>query len=196
MIAHVRGEVVHRDSEAVVIDVGGLGWLVHVAGLQDVPPPGQVVHLHTSLQVRDDAMDLYGFVDRPGLTLFELLITAAGVGPKLALAALRTHPPATLRDAIATGDQATLTDVPGVGKKVAQRLVLELGDKVGGAGFDPSPGTNGDAGDGDGSPRAQASEALAQLGYTRAEIAAALGNAPGTGGVEALVRHALRSMGT
>lgn len=195
MIAHVRGEVVHRDSDSVVVDVGGVGWLVHVAGLEGVPPPGQQVQLHTSLQVRDDAMDLYGFVDRAGLATFDLLITAAGVGPKLALAALRTHAPGVLRSAIATGDQGTLTDVPGIGKKVAQRLVLELGDKVGGGEFEPAVTTTGAATAGSGTDAAQAREALARLGYSSSEIARALHDAPSDAAVEDLVRHALQHVG-
>lgn len=190
MIAHVRGEVVHRDTETVVVEVGGIGWLVHVPGLADVPPPGQQVQFHTSLQVREDAMDLYGFVDRAGLTMFELLITAAGVGPRLALAALRTHAPSTLRQAIATGDRGVLTDVPGIGTKVAQRLVLELGDKVGGADvavLEPVGTGGATAG-----PVAEARQALAQLGYSASEISTALADAPTGAPVEELVTHALR----
>ena len=119
MIAHVRGRVSHRGTEFVVVDVGGVGYLVHVASLDRVPPRGEDVELHTSLQVREDSMTLYGFPDRADLELFDLLLTSSGVGPKLALAALRTHRADVLRTAIATGDVATLTAVPGIGKKSA-----------------------------------------------------------------------------
>ena len=194
MIAHVRGEVVHRGVEQVVVDVGGVGWLVHVADVAGVPPVGQTVQLHTSMQVRDDSMDLYGFIDRAGLETFDLLIQAAGVGPRLALAALRTHRPSVLRDAIALGDATTLTAVPGIGKKVAQRLILELGEKVTTVGVPGTPDvTAGTAAES--SAIGEAQEALAHLGYSAGEIRAALAGAPADAGVEDLVRHALRSAG-
>lgn len=195
MIAHVRGEVAHRDAETVVVDVGGIGWLVHVADIAAVPPVGQPVVLHTSMQVREDAMTLYGFTDRDGLTTFDLLVQANGVGPRLALAALRTHRPAVLRDAIALGDTATLIGVPGIGKKVAQRLILELGEKVTSAALDggamASAPTTAEAS----TARGEAQEALGQLGYSAAEVRAALAGAPADASVEDLVRHALRSGG-
>lgn len=194
MISHVRGEVVHRGVEQVVVEVGGVGWLVHVADVQGIPPVGQAVQLHTSLQVREDSMDLYGFADRDGLETFELLIQAAGVGPRLALAALRTHRPPVLRDAIALGDAATLTAVPGIGKKVAQRLILELGEKVAtvGAGAVTDVATAAPV---ESTAMGEAHEALSQLGYSASEIRAALAGAPADAGVEELVRHALRSAG-
>jgi len=135
MIAHVRGTVTHRIAGSVVIDVGGVGYLVHVTAADHIPAQGQEVELHTSLQVREDSMTLYGFTARSSLVLFELLLSSSGVGPKLALAALGTHRPDVLRLAIAGGDTATLTAIPGVGKKVAERLVLDLKDKVGGDGL-------------------------------------------------------------
>ncbi len=194
MIAHVRGQVAHRDSEAVVIDVGGIGWRVHVADVGAVPPVGEEVVLHTSMQVREDSMDLYGFTDRDGLATFDLLIQANGVGPRLALAALRTHRPQVLRDAIALGDATTLIAVPGIGKKVAQRLILELGERVTamdvGAMSVSTPTVGADA-----TVMGEAQEALAQLGYTAVEIRSALAGAPADASVEDLVRHALRNGG-
>lgn len=195
MIAHVRGEVAHRDTETVVVDVGGVGWLVHVADIGAVPPVGQPVVLHTSMQVREDAMDLYGFTDRDGLATFDLLIQANGVGPRLALAALRTHRPSVLRDAIALGDTSTLIAVPGIGKKVAQRLILELGEKVTSATVDGGAMTATPATAGSSTARGEAQEALDQLGYSATEIRAALAGAPADASVEDLVRHALRSGG-
>lgn len=192
MIAHVRGRVAHRDADAVVVDVGGVGYLVRVADPGAVPPVGQDTELHTSLQVREDAMDLYGFTTRTGLQTFELLISASGIGPKLGLAALRTHRPEVLRDALAMGDTATLTAIPGVGRKVAERLVLELRDKVGGV---ADAHEVADAGAGPTTPLSEARQALSQLGYTNAEIQAALAAAPDDAGTEELVRHALRSAG-
>lgn len=191
MIAHLSGTVAHRDAESVVVDVHGVGYLVHVADPGGVPPVGQDVHLHTSQQVREDALDLYGFPTRAGLATFELLMRATGVGPKLALAALRAHRPDTLRTALAHGDVAILTAVPGIGKKVADRLVLELGDKVGAIADHGIPSAGGVTA-ADATTRGQAREALQQLGYRDAEISAALADAPADSSVEELVRHALR----
>lgn len=191
MIAMVTGTVRHRDAGAVVVDVAGVGYLVHLADPSTIPPVGQEVTLHTSLQVREDSMTLYGFVDRAGLVLFELLLTSSGVGPKLALACLATMPPASLRSAIATGDLTTLTTVPGVGKKVAQRMVLELKDKVGGVGGDldltdaPTAAAAG--------PRATVTEALQGLGYAATEIREALADLDGEDEAE-LLRLVLRRL--
>ena len=195
MIAHVRGKVTHRATDHVVVDVGGVGYLLHVASLDRVPPRGEVVELHTSLQVREDSMTLYGFPDRTALELFELLLTSSGVGPKLALAALRTHRADVLRTAIATGDVATLTAVPGIGKKSADRLVLELRDRVG-AGFDVAPdGVALDGGTAASTPLGEVREALTSLGYSAAEVQAALADLDPDGTTQDLLRRALRSLG-
>ena len=194
MIAHVRGRVSHRGTDLVVVDVGGVGYLVHVASLDSIPPRGQEVELHTSLQVREDSMTLYGFADRTGLELFDLLLTSSGVGPKIALAALRTHRAEVLRTAIATGDTATLTAVPGIGRKSADRLVLELRDRVGvDFAVDEGPGT-ATAG-GPTSPLAEVREALASLGYSAAEVQAAVAGLDPDGATQDLLRRALRSLG-
>jgi holliday junction DNA helicase RuvA len=197
VITHLRGTVAHRDAGAVVVDVHGVGYLVHVAPSDDVPARGEEILLHTSLQVREDAMTLYGATDRATLALFELLLTASGVGPKLALAYIATHRPAVLRSAIASGDVATLTQVPGVGRKGAERLVLELKDKVGGlgtalVGLDGAPA----------SPAAAAAldevrDGLLALGYGTAEVQPVLaGLAEVEDDVPGLLRRALRSLGT
>lgn len=195
MIAHLRGRVSHRGTDLVVVDVHGVGYLVHVASLDGIPPRGQEVELHTSLQVREDSMTLYGFADRTGLELFDLLLTSSGVGPKIALAALRTHRADVLRTAIATGDTATLTAVPGIGKKSADRLVLELRDKVG-AGFDVGEDPTGAAAaGGPPTPLGEVREALASLGYSAGEVQAALAGLDADGSTQDLLRRALRSLG-
>jgi Holliday junction DNA helicase RuvA len=192
VIAHLRGQVAHRGTGTVVVDVQGVGYLVHVAAVDRVPPRGETVELHTSLQVREDAMTLYGFPDRATLELFELLLTASGVGPKLALAALATHRPDVLRRAIGDGDLDTITMIPGVGKKVAQRLVLELKDKVG-AGGEPLGASGPSAAGGPATPLGEAREALAALGYSAGEIQTALGSVEhDTDDVGELVRRCLR----
>lgn len=198
MIAHVRGEVMDRDAASVVVDVAGIGYLVHVTPGDRVPPRGQTVVLHTSLQVREDSLSLYGFTQRASLVLFELLISSSGVGPKLAMAALGTHHPDVLRVAIAGADIPTLTQIPGVGKKVAQRLVLELKDRVGAL----APAAE-DTGDGPGPPTdvsvtGEVRDALLALGYSAGEVRAALSNTRVDGDVDAaqLLRAALRTLGS
>lgn len=202
MIAHLRGQVRSRGGGRVVLDVHGVGYLVHVPATETIPAVGQEVELATSMQVREDSMTLYGFVDPVALQLFELLISSSGVGPKLALAALGTHRPATLRQAIADEDLATLTQVSGIGKKVAERLVLELKDKVGVVaqlgdddGLVVTPSTD------DTGTLADARAALQSLGYTAAEIAAAMRELGRGGDVARLdtataVRLALRALAT
>lgn len=173
MIARLTGRVLDRTAAAVVVDVGGVGYLVMVTPGTDIPPRGQEVSLHTSLQVREESMTLYGFTGPAELALFELLLTSSGVGPKLALAALGTHRPDVLRTAIAGGDEATLTAIPGVGRKVAQRLVLELKDRIGAVGLPALEGTGATAGSGSGVLE-EVRDALLSLGYSAAEVADAL----------------------
>jgi holliday junction DNA helicase RuvA len=196
VIAHLRGRVAHRDAGSVVVDVGGVGYLVHVTPGDRIPPRGEPVELHTSMQVREESMTLYGFTDRTSLALFELLLTSSGVGPKLALAALGTHRPDVLRTAIAGADLPTLTAIPGVGKKVAERLVLELKDKVGGAtgGELASVTAGADAGTVD-----EVRDALLGLGYSAGEVQQALAAVVADGGIGAptseLLRRCLRHLG-
>jgi Holliday junction DNA helicase RuvA len=135
MIASVRGRVAAVGPDRAVIEVGGVGLAVSctpntLATLR----VGVDARLATSLVVREDSLTLYGFVDDDARQLFELLQTASGVGPRLAQAVLAVHPPETVRRAIAGGDTATLTRVPGIGKKGAERLVLELRDRIGAPG--------------------------------------------------------------
>ena len=201
MIAQLRGQVAHRDADTVVVDVAGVGYLVHVAGGTTVPARGEQVELYTSLQVREDSMTLYGFTDRAALTMFELLLSSSGVGPRLALAALGTHRPPVLRSAIATGDVAVLTQISGVGKKVAERLVLELKDKIGAVGD-----ASADLGDvvsptGDGATSqtaaAEVREALVALGYSSAEAQRTVAGLDTRDvDTEVLLRHALRTLGS
>lgn len=196
MIRHLRGTVAHRDAGSVVVDVHGVGYLVHVTPGEDIPPRGEEVVLHTSLQVREDAMTLYGATDRATLALFEVLLTASGVGPKLALSYLSTHRPQVLRTAIAAGDVPTLTQVPGVGRKGAERLVLELKDKVAGpAGVGvAAPAT--EAGGAAPDTLAEVRDALLGLGYATAEITPVLGELASIDDDAAgLLRTALRRLG-
>ncbi len=193
MIALLRGQVLDRSDGTVVIDVSGVGYLVHVPGGTVVPAPGREITLHTSLQVREDSMTLYGFTGRDGLRLFELLLTSSGVGPRIALAALTALPTAALETALAEGDVAVLTTVPGIGRKVAERLVLELRDRVGAVLTAPA----GSAAAGDDGVLATVREALAGFGFTPLEIRGALAGMDAVEGEDsaALLRRALRELG-
>jgi holliday junction DNA helicase RuvA len=205
MISLVRGRIVSRTvagsvgrtsgqeaAATVVVDVGGVGYLVHVPAseLSRLPARGDEAVLHTSLQVREDAMTLYGFSDPTARDVFETILSISGVGPKIALAALSVHPSDALVRAIADGDVDALVLVPGVGKKLAQRIVLELKEKLGGLAVD-TPIVSGGPED---AARSEARLALIELGYTPAEAHAALAGINGDGDAADLVRAALRTL--
>lgn len=132
MIASVAGIVASVGADAAVVEVGGVGLSLHCApATLSSLRVGKPARLAASLIVREDSLTLFGFADDDEKHLFELLLTASGVGPRIAQAALAVHSPGVLRNAISQGDTSTLTQVPGVGKKGAERIVLELRDKVG-----------------------------------------------------------------
>jgi len=193
VIALLRGTVVDRADQAVIIDVQGVGYRVLVPAGAAVPLPGRDIVLHTSLQVREDSMTLYGFLDRDELRLFEQLLTSSGVGPKLALAALSALRPAVLEAAIVDADIAVLTAVPGIGRKVAERLVLELKDRVSSAIGAPA----GSVAVGEDGGIVAVREALAGFGFTPLEVRAALAQLERVPDEDtgALLRRALRILG-
>jgi holliday junction DNA helicase RuvA len=133
LIAFLEGEVVERGGDRVVLAVGGTGYeiLVPASTLVRLPAVGRIARLFTRLQVRDDAMVLFGFASVAERELFDMLITVTGVGPKLAQAFLSVLSPDALRRAVATNDVAALATVPGVGKKMAGRVAMELKDRLG-----------------------------------------------------------------
>jgi Holliday junction DNA helicase RuvA len=144
VISHVDGTVCAAGPDGAVIEVGGVGLLVQcspatLAGLR----PGERARVPTSLVVREDALTLFGFADEDERAVFELLQTASGVGPRLALAMLAVHSPDALRRAVATEDLVALTLVPGIGRKGAQRIVLELAGRLGSPREDTVPGGTG-----------------------------------------------------
>jgi len=143
MIAHVRGTVAGVAPDGAVIEVGGVGIRVQCTpGTLATLRPGERAQVATSLVVREDSLTLYGFCSDDERNVFELLQTASGVGPRLALAMLAVHAPDALRRAVSTEDLGALTMVPGIGRKGAQRIVLELKDRLGppGEGADGLPG--------------------------------------------------------
>jgi Holliday junction DNA helicase RuvA len=144
MIAHLNGTVAGISPDGAVLDIGGVGMRIQCTpGTLATLKPGERAQVATSLVVREDSLTLFGFATDDERNVFELLQTASGVGPRLALAMLAVHTPDALRRAVATEDLNALTMVPGIGKKGAQRIVLEMKDRLGspGDGGDGLPGT-------------------------------------------------------
>ena len=167
MIASVSGRVAAVSPEGAVVEVGGIGVLVQCApGTIARLRVGETATLHTALVVREDSLTLYGFASADERATFELLQTASGVGPRLAQAILAVHPPDAVRRAVATEDLGALTLVPGIGRKGAQRIVLELRHRLG------EPEATGAATlgtDAASTVRAQVRDALLSLGYAARE---------------------------
>lgn len=201
MIGSLRGTLTDAGLDgAVLVDVGGVGYRVLVApatvkALGDV---GATVSLHTHLAVREDALTLYGFATSDERACFEALIGAHGVGPALALAVLSVHSPRALRRAVADDDVGALCLVPGVGRKTAARLLIELKDRLVSSADTAgalSPLTGPDGGGGGTSARAEVREALVALGYEPEEVRTALGDLPEGDDVATLLRSALTGLG-
>jgi holliday junction DNA helicase RuvA len=188
MIALLQGEVAVRRADHVVVSCGGVGYRLAVSAetLRHVPRMGEPITLHTHLIVRDDALLLYGFATEEERDLFLLLIGVQSVGPKMALAVLSGGTPRDLLAAVAAGDTARLQAAPGIGKRTAERIVVELREKVGGlATDDPIVIARGD------DPRMLAREGLVGLGFSAQEAEKLLDGAPGDS-PEDLIAHALR----
>lgn len=188
MIGSLRGTILDRSiGGEVLVEVGGVGYRVAVpSGAVAALEPGGPAFLFTHLVVREDALSLYGFADREQRDTFEALMGATGVGPKLALAILSAHSPSALRRAVIEGDLDALTLVPGVGKRTAQRLMIELAAKLGTDAPDPV------GADGGPSARAEVRAALEGLGYGSDEVRDVLGALPADGAVEVLLKEALK----
>jgi holliday junction DNA helicase RuvA len=190
MIAMVSGTVAVRRADHVVVDCGGVGYRLAVSAetLRHVPAVGKGVLLHSHLVVRDDALALYGFATEEERELFLMLIAVQSVGPKVALAVLSGGPPRELLAAVAAGDTARLQAAPGVGKRTAERIIVELREKVGGNGTVPAALAVVRSED----PRALARDGLLGLGYTALEVDELLDGAEGDR-PEDLIAHALRT---
>ena len=189
MIALVSGTVAVRRADHVVVECGGVGYRLAVSAetLRHVPAVGKPVTLHSHLVVRDDALALYGFAAEEERDLFLLLIAVQSVGPKVALAVLSGGPPRELVSALAAGDVGRLQAVPGIGKRTAERIVVELREKVAG---ELSVARISSASPAD--PRAIAREGLLGLGFTPQEAEELLEGAPGES-AEDLIAHALKA---
>jgi holliday junction DNA helicase RuvA len=187
MIALLAGEVAVRRADHLVVACGGVGYRVAVSAetLRHVPRVGEQVSVFTHLIVRDDALQLYGFATEEERDLFLMLIAVQSVGPKMALAVLSGGPPRELLGAVAGGDTARLQAAPGIGKRTAERIVVELREKVGAVADDPIVIVRGD------DPRMLAREGLVGLGFSAQEAERLLDGAPGDT-PEDLIAHALK----
>ena len=193
MIALVSGTVAVRRGDHVIIDCGGVGYRLSVSAetLRHVPAVGKQVLLHSHMVVRDDALLLYGFATEEERELFLMLISVQSVGPKVALAVLSGGPPRELLKAVAAGDTARLQAAPGVGKRTAERIIVELREKVGATAPVSAAVAIGGAGATD-DPRILARYGLLGLGYTPVEADELLDGAEGDR-PEDLIAHALRT---
>ena len=193
MIASVEGKVGAVAADSLVIEVGGIGYRVFAApAIIATATPGGTLKLHTYHLVREDQQALYGFRTPEELGFFNLLLTVTGVGPKVALAIVGSRPTADLQLAIMTGDQAVLVSIPGIGKKLAERVIFELKEKVAAAGVAASSAVGG------GAAESEVVAALQALGYSLAEARdasrTALVDATIGGTLEDRVKAALRSL--
>jgi len=192
MIAFLRGQVAGKGTSFCLLDVDGVGYklAMSTSSLVALPAIGDDVLVHTYMHVREDEISLFGFENEAEKDAFEALITVSGVGPKVALSALSSLTPDALAAAIAAEDVATVSSVPGIGKKTAQRIILELADKLGA----PSAGGNAGGKSGSGAALAEATDALLAMGFSASEAAAALKGADETD-AHSLLKHALKRLG-
>ena len=198
MYAHIEGIVAEKEQDSIVLDANGVGYLLYVSGatLSTAPAVGERMKLYCVLNVREDAMELCGFYSREEKRMYERLRSVSGVGSKTALQILSALSVRDLSIALVSGDAAALTRVPGIGKKTAQRLVLELKDKVDDAQLTSqaasiSPKVNA------GGPEAEAIAALVSLGYSNSEAARAVSAVAGqTDEPDKLIFLALRGLGS
>jgi len=193
MIGSLRGIVMERLADGqVLVETGGVGYVVHVTPrvLAELEPTSPVF-LHIHHHMREDHQTLFGFLHRDDKVTFQSLLAAHGIGPSLALAILATHTPVALFDIVANGDTGALTLVPGVGKKTAERLMIELKNRLSLPILTPDSRTGGDT-----SVVGAVREALIGLGYSESEAREALRDAPVSADREDLLRQTLRTLGS
>lgn len=194
MIAFLTGRVSHKGAGYCLLEVNGVGYRLNMStgSLAALPAEGDTVTVHTFLYVREDELSLFGFESEAEKTAFEHLLTVSGVGPKVALATLSALSADALAAAVAAEDVAVISSVPGIGKKTAQRIILDLADKLGvpemGSGL---PGRAS----GPGAAIAETNDALLAMGFSAAEAAAALKGYQGAGDAQDVLRYALKRLG-
>ncbi|XCP83501.1 Holliday junction branch migration protein RuvA [Roseburia hominis] len=198
MISYIRGELVSIEEDKVIVDVGGVGYGIFMPGssMDRLPPIGSEVKIHTYLNVKEDAMQLYGFLSRDALRVFKLVIGVSGIGPKGGLGILSQLTPDDLRFAVMAGDAKAISAAPGIGKKTAEKLILELKDKLSiedtlehyeesSVGYTESGGQEN---------QSEAVQALVALGYGSTEALRAVRQVEASGEltVEELLKQALK----
>jgi holliday junction DNA helicase RuvA len=191
MIAHLRGKLIARHPNQVIVDAMGVGYdvTISVPTFSELPPAGGEVSLHIHTHVREDQIALYGFIRPEEKHLFEKLISVSGIGPKLAITILSGMPTSDMTSAIRGNDVARLTKIPGIGRKTAERMVLELRDKLPPAGTDQvhvMPSLS--------AVQEDVLSALMNLGYQRASAEKALGTIEKNGSFDAMFRAAMAVM--
>ena len=196
MIASLRGTLIHTDNVSGVVECSGVGFRLAVTKntLYRLPQKGQEVFLYTFLAVREDALDLYGFIDADELETFRLITAVKGVGAKIGIAILSEFSPSQLRIYIASGDAKALTAASGVGIKLAQRIVLELKDKVGAIETDDGIDLKAVGNATLNSSTKEAVAALVSLGYTQSEASLAVGRLDTSLSTEELIKQALKQL--
>jgi Holliday junction DNA helicase RuvA len=197
MIHRLRGQLVEKDAEGVVVDCGGVGYFAAASQgtVRVLPPVGEECVLHTRMVVREDAMLLFGFASRDERAVFDALVAVSKIGPKLALAVLSHMPSAEVAEAVARGDIVKFASVPGLGNKTAERVVLELRGKNLAVFAPEVAGSDGVVGGG-GGPYLEARDALAALGYSLDEAERALKDVPPQETTEKYIKEALRRIGS
>ena len=190
MISYLEGKILEKEEKFFTINVSGVGYKIfsHTGVLLKIPEAGRDAKVWTHLYVREEALDLYGFLDRDELEFFEVLISISGIGPKSALGILEVAPVASLKQAIVSEDETFFTKVSGVGRKTTQRLILELKNKLSKT-IMPVKGS-------DSEQMGEALEALVSLGYNQRDARSSLQEIPkDIKGVEAKVKAALKLLG-
>lgn len=196
MIASLRGKYIYSDNSAVVVECAGVGYKCFVTKntLYRLPEKSSEIFLYTHMVVREDAMDLYGFCDLEELNAFKLITSVNGVGAKIGIAILSEFTADKLMLAIASNDAKTLTAAAGVGIKLAQRIVLELKDKVGSVEVSDNTDIKAVANANSNSSATEAIEALVSLGYTKGEASLAVARLDGNLPTEELIKQALKNL--
>ena len=197
MYAYIRGTIVSRQTDSLVVDNQGIGYRIQASTglLQRFPAKGETALIHTYLYTREDIMALYGFPTVEDLNLFEMLLSVSGVGPKVASAIVGELSPSQFALAVITGDIKALTQVRGIGRKGAERLILELKDKLKGVEMPAAATTSGGALPIGSTVQSEAISALMVLGYSGPEAVRAVTAVQGEGlSLEDLIRLALRQL--
>lgn len=195
MIYNLRGTLTYCDQNFLVVECGGVGFkcFTTLTTIREIGRVGNEVNVYTHLAVREDALDLFGFATKEELESFRLLISVSGIGPKAAVAILSEMTPDRLAVCIASGDAKMLTKAQGVGKKTAERVVLELKDKMGTIGSSDVTAAAA-AGAAEGTDSAEAVQALVALGYTQSDAAVVIGRLDPSLSVDEMIRMGLKEL--